>query len=178
MHLLIALIGVLAAVIFFVLRTRRAVEAAKQLHRETKPLQHRARDAVAGMIGTPLGRVREPDLAAAVLMIQIVRSDGAMTAEEKNLILDRLASPIGAADPQALFERAWRLTAQQAFFSQVSDQLAPMLRERLTRQEQEDLIAMLTQVASARGEPSELQRSSIARISKRLLGLQTAFTRP
>ncbi|WP_020177471.1 TerB family tellurite resistance protein [Methylopila sp. M107] len=178
MHLLVLLITIAAAAIFFVVRARRAVQEAKRLHRETKPLQHRAKDAVTAMIGTPLGRIREPDLAAAALMIQLVRSEGAMTAEEKETILARLADPIGAADPQALFEQAWRMTAQEAFFSLVSDEVTPMLKERLTPPQQADLIEMLRQVAALRDGPSELQRSSIARFAKRLTGAPAAFTRP
>jgi uncharacterized tellurite resistance protein B-like protein len=168
MHILIAVAGIIAAVIFFLVRANYAVRAAKELNQDTKGLQRRAHQSFQQIFGTRLSRIRDPQLAATILMIQLVRTGSPVTAQEKTAILDNLADPLGVTSPQAMFERAWGYTENRKFFSLVGDELLPLLRESLTHEEKKQFVEMLEKTANAYSEASDLQQSSISRFKKRL----------
>lgn len=56
MHLLIAFGAILAAILYFVIRARYAVREVRELDRDTKMLQHRAKNGLERLIGSPLAR--------------------------------------------------------------------------------------------------------------------------
>ncbi len=169
MPFILGLLGVAAAIFFFMLRANSTVKAAKELNRDTRGLQHRARGVLQALIGTPLGRVSDPRLAATILMIQLVRTGSPVTAAEKTKILELMDDPLQVKDASAMFERAWGYTQPRHFFSQVAEELTPLLCDRLTVEERRQLVSMLTDVANAYGETSELQEGAIARLEKRLM---------
>ena len=169
MPILLGLIGIIVAGLFWILRTHGAVKGLQEVNRDTKGLQRRAVSTLQNLVGTPLQRVRDPRLAAVILMIQLVRTGSPLTASEKTRILEYMERPLEVDRISATFERAWGYTQARLPFSQVADALAPLLRDALTVAERGELIAMLTQVASAHSPPSELQREGIARLKRRLL---------
>ncbi|MFM9942227.1 MAG: TerB family tellurite resistance protein [Hyphomicrobiaceae bacterium] len=171
MHIIIGLLALAAGILFFVLRANSAVKAARELDRDTKGLQRRFKHGMQSLIGTPLGRVGDARLAATILMIQLVRTGTPVTAAEKTKILELMDDPLGIKDASAMFEKAWGYTEPRAFFSGYVDELLPLLRDRLNEPERQQLVAMLTDVANAYGEASELQREAIVRLEKRLLRL-------
>lgn len=172
MPLLLGLVGIIAAILFWVLRVHGTVKGLQAVDRDTKGLQRRAVSTFENIVGTPLQRVRDPRLAATILMIQLVRTGSPLTASEKTRILEFMETPLEIERISATFERAWGYTQARLPFSQVSDQVIPLLRETLTRAERTQLIEMLTQVAGAHSAPSELQREGIARLRRRLLSDQ------
>ncbi|MEE7442367.1 MULTISPECIES: tellurite resistance TerB family protein [Methylobacterium] len=169
MPILLGLIGIIVAGLFWILRTHGTVKGLQEVNRDTKGLQRRAVSTFQNLVGTPLQRVRDPRLAAVILMIQLVRTGSPLTASEKTRILEYMERPLEVDRISATFERAWGYTQARLPFSQVADALAPLLRDALTVSERGELIAMLTQVASAHSPPSELQREGIARLKRRLL---------
>lgn len=169
MPILLGLIGIIVAGLFWILRTHGTVKGLQEVNRDTKGLQRRAVSTFESLVGTPLQRVRDPRLAAVILMIQLVRTGSPLTASEKSQILDYMEKPLEVDRISATFERAWGYTQARLPFSQVADALAPLLRDALTPAERGELIVMLTQVAGAHSPPSELQREGIARLKRRLL---------
>lgn len=169
MPILLGLIGIIVAGLFWILRTHGTVKGLQEVNRDTKGLQRRAVSTFANLVGTPLQRVRDPRLAAVILMIQLVRTGSPLTASEKTQILDYMEKPLEVDRISATFERAWGYTQARLPFSQVADALAPLLRDALTPAERGELIVMLTKVAAAHSPPSELQREGIARLKRRLL---------
>jgi uncharacterized tellurite resistance protein B-like protein len=166
---LAALIGLVLAVLYFLVRANKAAKAARELNRDSKGLQRRLRNGVTRLIGTPLARVNNPGLAAVILMIQLVRTGTPVTAQEKTKILELMEESMRIANSSAVFEQAWAYTTPRGFFSSVADELIPMLRERLDIAARGELIAMLTQVADALNGASDLQLEAIARLKNRLL---------
>lgn len=177
MPLLLGLLGLLAAGLFWVLYMHRTVKGLQEVDRDTKGVQRRAVSAIRNIVGTPLERVRDARLAAVILMIQIVRTGSPVTASEKTKILEFMEDPLAFENISAAFEQAWGYTQQRFPFSQVSDPLIPLLRSRLSVDERMELITMLTQVASAHSAPSELQREGIARLKNRLLAGEKGTSR-
>ncbi len=120
------------------------------------------------LFGSRLERVSDPRLAATILMLQLVRTGSPITAAEKTAIMELMEDPLGIANIEAIFVRAWSYTDGSRFFSPVADDLVPMLRRKLTLQERLDLVEMLRKVAGAYGEPSDLQLEAINRLKRRL----------
>ena len=168
MPVLIGLAGLAIAVLFWVLRAHSTVKAVKELDSDTKGLQRRVKHGLERLIGSKLERVRDPRLGAVILMIQLVRTGSPVTAQEKTQILELMENPLAISDISAMFARAWDYTTPRLFFSSVSDELLPMLREKLDQGERLQLISMLTKVANACNGASDLQIEAIARLKKRL----------
>lgn len=168
MSALIALLTVIGAVLFWVWRLNNAVQTAKELDRDTKGLQRRARNTAIDIIGTKLQRVQDTRLAATILMQQLVRTGAPVTAAEKTRIMELMEQPLGIANIEQIFVRAWSYTEQNRAFMPVAEELMPLLRAKLSRDECFDLVDMLKQVANAYGEASELQAEAIDRFKRRL----------
>lgn len=166
MHLLIAFGAILAAILYFVIRARYAVREVRELDRDTKMLQHRAKNGLERLIGSPLSRVRDPRLAATILMIQLVRTGSPITAAERQAIHANMRDRMQVDDPERMFRRAFGYTRERAFFSVFAEELGPLLRSKLNEQERGDLVDMLAEVANAYGEASELQAGSLVRMRK------------
>ncbi|GGF84731.1 hypothetical protein GCM10007301_50890 [Azorhizobium oxalatiphilum] len=177
MPILLGLIGLLMAGLFWILYTHRTVKGLQELDRDTKGAQRRAVSALRNIVGTPLERVRDPRLAAVILMLQLVRTGSPVTASEKTKILEFMEAPLAFEQISTAFEQAWGYTQQRFPFSQVADPLIPLLRQKLTVEERAELITMLTQVASAHSALSELQREGIARLKNRLMAGEKGFGR-
>lgn len=168
MAIILALAGIVAAVTFFVIRAHSTAQALREVDRDTKGLQHRAKATFQSIIGTPLGRVRDVRLAAVILMIQLVRTGSPVTAAEKSRIQDFMRNPLEIESIAALYEKAWGYTEHRRPFSLVADELVPLLRTALTEPERLHLIEMLDAVASAHSPASELQREALVRLKRRL----------
>lgn len=102
-------------------------------------------------------------------MIQRVRTGSPLTARGKTRILGFMETPLEIERISATFERAWTYTQARLPFSQVSDQIVPLLRETLTPPERAQPIEMPTEVAGAHLAPGALQREGIARLRRKLL---------
>lgn len=169
MPVLLLAIAVLGGILFWILRAHGTVKQLREVDQDTKGLQRRAKSALEGIIGTPLGRVRDVRLAATILMIQLVRTGSPVTAAEKTQILELMEEPLHVENVSAMFERAWGYTEARRPFSLVADELLPLLRDALTEDERQQFVSMLSKVAGAHSSPSELQREAVARLRRRLL---------
>jgi uncharacterized tellurite resistance protein B-like protein len=135
-----------------------------------------AGDALA-LARRPLHQLQDVRLAAVILMIQLVRTGAPLTAAEKSVIYELMADPLKVEDRLAMFELAWQMTDRGRVFSPVADDLTPLLIDRLTVDERLEFIGMLTKVANAYGEASDLQREAIVRLKRRLMAEQISNLR-
>jgi len=170
MPVLLWLVVIAFGVSYWIIRANSTVRAAKNLNRDTKGLQRRVKHGLQDAIGTPLQRVRDPRLAAVILMIQMVRTAGPVTATEKTRIVELMDHPLQIENISDMFEKAWAYTEPRRPFSTAADQLMPLLRKSLDDDECMELLDMLRQVAGTDNEPSELQLEAIVRLKRRLLG--------
>ena len=169
MPVLLGLLAIVGAILYWVIRAHSTVRAVQDINRDTKGLQSRVKYGLQSLIGTPLQRVRDPRLAAVILMVQLVRTGSPVTEAEEAKIMELMKHPLQIEDPPAMFGRAWDYTQARRPFSTAADELLPLLRNRLSDDERRELIEMLRQVASAYGEPSELQDEAIVRLKRRLV---------
>src|SRR6476659_779364 len=80
MPILLGLIAIILAGLFWILRVHGTVRGLQAVDRDTKGLQRQALSTFEAFVGTPLQRVRDPRLAATILMIQLVRTGSPLTA--------------------------------------------------------------------------------------------------
>ncbi len=168
MPVLLGLMTIFGVVLYWIYRVNSAVDTVNDLDGKTQGLQRHARNIGLDLFGTRLQRVRDPRLAATILMIQLVRT-GAVTAAERTTIMELMERDLNIAKIQATYVRAWGYTEQNRVFSPIANELVPLLRDKLTIAERGQLIDMLTMVANAYSEASELQVEAIARLKRRLL---------
>ena len=63
MVVIVAVIGIVGAVLFWIIRAHGTATALREVNRDTKGLQRRAKSTLEDIIGTPLKRVRDVRLA-------------------------------------------------------------------------------------------------------------------
>jgi uncharacterized tellurite resistance protein B-like protein len=173
--ILILAAAVLTGVVFWVLRAHGTVTRLREVDRDTKGLQRRARAAFDDFFGSALQRVSDVRLAAVILLIQIVRTGSPITAAEKTRILELMETPLEIERISQTFERAWAYTRPRYPFSQIADPLVPLLKARLTEAERLQFVEMVRSVASAHSAPSELQREALVRLKRRLVAAKPAL---
>ena len=110
-----------------------------------------------------LERIDDARFAAAILMLQIVRTGSPVTNAERARILDFLADPLQVKDPAAMLDRAMDHAAARRPFHLTAEAVLPLLRRRLTQDERAALLTMLNAVAGAHSPPSVLQDAALAR---------------
>lgn len=170
MPIVLGLAAIVGGLLFWLYRLNHAVDTVRELDGKTQGLQRHARNAGLTIFGTRLQRVTDPRLAATILMLQLVRTGAPVTAAEKTRIMEIMESELHVTKIEAMFVRAWGYTEQNRVFSPIADELVPLLRSRLTEAEGDDLVGMLTRVANAYSEASELQLAAIARLRRALKG--------
>jgi uncharacterized tellurite resistance protein B-like protein len=109
----------------------------------------------------PLRAIDDPRDAAAVLMLLIARHDGDPTREQIALIESKLRNVFGFE--RELTERMTQarfIAGQTDGFGQAASVFATLFRQRLTREERRQLVAMLEEVACHEA-PSETQIEAI-----------------
>ena len=118
------------------------------------------------LVEPELGRLRQIDdtrFAVAILMLQIVRTGSPVTGAERARMLQFLADPLQVGDPAAMLDKAMGQAAVRRAFHLTAGAVLPLLRRRLTRDEQEALLAMLNAVAGVHNPPSARQGAALAR---------------
>jgi hypothetical protein len=103
--ILIAVVGILAAILFWILRAQHTVQHLNAVDRDTGRLQREPRSVLEDVFGTSPERVHDVRLAARIRMIQIVRTGSPVTASEKTQILEFMETPLGIDAMSAAFER-------------------------------------------------------------------------
>lgn len=169
MHIVVAILSGIATIFYLIFRAHSTARFVRELDRDTHGLKSRARRALEGLIGSRYSRIRDPRLAATILMIQLVRTGTPLTAAERLQIMALIREPMQVDDPERMFRKAWRYTKRRGSFTSIATDMMPMLRARLSVDERFQLIGMLRQTASAYGGESELQALMIARLQRQLM---------
>lgn len=169
MLIVIAILSGIAVIFYWMFRLQSAARSVRELDRDTRHLRNRGKRVFEGFIGSSHRRIRDPRLAATVLMIQLVRTGAPLTYDERLKIMALVRGPMQIDDPEPMFRKAWRYTKRRGSFPSIATDVVPMLRARLSVDERFQLIGMLRQTASAYGEESELQAEMIARLQRQLM---------
>jgi uncharacterized tellurite resistance protein B-like protein len=155
MHILaglVAAIGVVLAILWRIQQASHAVrdigEAADDARGFFRRWSWRRKTSV-----NPLDLVTDPREAATAMMAAVAEADGALTERERVAILRFVVEKFGATPSQAeeLLAQARWLIKDRSDLGETFRRLLPPIRKTCSKQEQQDLVAILQTVAAANG---------------------------
>jgi hypothetical protein len=166
MPILIAMAGALVTGLVYWVRYGNGMEHIDQTLRDWRA--GRRREASERQIrSAPLRSLRHPVDAAGVLMVLAARQRGLPTPEQEAEIRARLRDVTEPGDDFDTRMAVIRHAADQAPDSDTAIRaLAPLLRDRLTRAERDDLCRMLRAVATVHQGPTETQNRFIEQVRR------------
>ncbi|WP_300532466.1 TerB family tellurite resistance protein [Maricaulis sp.] len=171
MHILLGLVGAIAAIGIWIYRIRAAADAASQvadLAGEAANLPRKMRfRSKARRNG--LDVIDDPREAATVLMLCIVRVDGEVTAAHKEAIAGQMVTRFELdrdASEEILARASWHVS-ELVDETNAINKMVDFIIERVGRDEMPALMQMLEAAASIDGEPSAYQQAYIKRCRMR-----------
>lgn len=168
MPFLIAMAGALTTGLIYWIRYGDGMAHIDQALRDWRTGRRRAASEKAFGLA-PLRSLRHAADAAGVLMVLVARLRGELTPEQEARILARMEAVTEPGDDLGTRMSVIRHAAAQAPDPNAAIQsLAPLLRDRLTRTERDDLCEMLEDVAGVHQGPTDAQAAYIERIRRAL----------
>lgn len=173
MHIVIGVITALGALAFWIIRAREAAHAAHELGDmagDVRGLFRRRRWRKKTEIDLSR-QVKDPSLAAAVMMCATAQSDALLTEREHQVMLDLMQRNMGldAQKAEELFAQARWLTSDMKDLDATLRRVSRPVIDSCTVEDRNDLIAMLTAVAEAEGPADPLQQAAIERLRHDLI---------
>jgi uncharacterized tellurite resistance protein B-like protein len=172
MHILVAIIGVLGAIGYVLYRLSIAAEATKEVVESAKDAGSMVRrwGWRRKFAKDPLDFATDPREATVALMAALAQSDGAMTERERGIILDRTVHMTGgtAVHAEELLAHGRWMVRDSRDLNRCFAKLTPLLRQGCTREQMDDVLAMLDDVAHADGAPGPIQLEAISRLRRAL----------
>lgn len=172
MAILGAIVGLLGAALFLLIRMNMAADAARGLADTADDARGlfrrwRWRRKLATDV---LAEVDDPRLAAAAMMVGLAQADGAMTATERTVIEKSLTGSLGASAQAAgeMVAHARWLVRNMPDADEAFRKLTPVILKTCGPDEIRDLLSMLDCVASADGKPGEPEQQALDRLRRAL----------
>lgn len=172
MHIFLALIGILTFVAVWYWRLKLISGAARDGYKAAKGFadkRRRARPPPAS-----LARISDPREAAAVMMLEIARTRGAVSEQKKAAIRAEMIDHFGFSDAEAgdLIRRAGLLTRKTPPPKVVMSRMGEVIVRSpgMGPKEFDDLCAMLENVAVADGRVSA-EETDLIQVWRRKAGL-------
>jgi len=171
MHILVAVLGALATVLFLLSRIGKGAsdlaETAQELSNLPRRLRHRRK---AGKQGLDL--IENPVEAATVLMIAVARMDGLgrVSDTQASHIAKQLSEHMQLS-PEDADGYVVQLRSLSGYLKQADSALFPMvdlLQTFVTKEEARDLSTMLVSVAESDDPPNPEQLNFIRRFEERM----------
>lgn len=171
MHILIAILGGLATILFLLSRIGKSAsdltDTAQELSNLPRKLRHRKK---AGKQGLDL--IESPVEAATILMIAIARMDGLGRVSETQAarIAEQLSEHM-QLEPSEADGYVVQLRSLSGYLKQADSALFPMvsvLRNAVSKEEARELSSMLVNIAEAETPPNNEQQNFIRRFEERM----------
>jgi uncharacterized tellurite resistance protein B-like protein len=171
MHILLGLVGAVAAIGFWIYRIRAAADAAREvadLAGEAANLPRKLRfRGKARRKG--LDVIDDPREAAGVLMLCVLRIDGEVTPAHKEAVTGQMVTGFELdrdAAEEILARASWHVS-EMVDETNAINKMVDFIIERVGRDEMPVLMRMLEAVAASDGEPSAHQQAYIKRCRMR-----------
>jgi len=166
MHILLAIVGVVGGIGFFIWRMSLAARGAREL-------ADVATDAVGAVrranfrrkaTGNPLSQLEDPREAVAALMVAVAKAEGDLTQKQIKVMEALIKHRLEFDDAEELIAHARWLTQDAAEPGMVVQRVSKFVARTCSQEQKEDLLALLNDVASINGEPSALQLGAIRQL--------------
>ena len=161
MHILMMIIGVLSTIGVIIWRIQMATHAAKEIGDFAKGAANLPRKLAfrrkTGKAGSDL--VTDPREAAVVLMLEMARANGEVTADQKAAIQDIICDQFGFSSDEAeevLVKASW-VSAPEAGTDKLVRRMIKLICANVTHEEVVELDGMLERISEVDGLPSSAQ---------------------
>lgn len=161
MHILMMILGALAAVGGIIWRIQMAAHAAREVGDMAKTAANLPRLLAfrhrSGKKGSRL--VQDPREAAVILMLEVARAAGEVSREQKDVIRDIICEhfEFSEADAEEVITQASWVSQDEAGHDAMHRRLTKLIMGAVTEKELVDLDSMLVRVSSAEGTPTAAQ---------------------
>ena len=172
MHILMGVLAALGTIAYLVIRAGQINKAGRELAEtahDVRCLVRRSRWKSRTAVDV-LRDIRDPRLAATIILYAIAKSEGEVTERQRTEILATMASMLGMSHDEATntyAEVRWLLRDLHDAPT-ILRRAAPAIFESCDGAEIEELIAATIAVAKVEGEPSEHQQLAIESLDRKL----------
>lgn len=171
MHIVLGILGVVAALsyYFFVLRrgAQAAGEAVDMAQRVRGKMRRNAFRKKAE--GSVLSSVEDPGTAAAVVFMKLAEMDGVVLEDTKEQIVTIIRDEIGMKDAEEVMPFAEWIAKQSVNPSDIIRAYKGIWSSNLDPTQMAEFIDMAARVANLSGEPNQDQREMLRLMRERLL---------
>ncbi|WP_157231003.1 TerB family tellurite resistance protein [Kiloniella laminariae] len=169
MHILLAVLGALGGLAYFIWRVRATTTAARDVIEAADDIRSAARrfGYQRKLKANPLDDVEDNRLVAAAIMAAFARMDGDYTREQLEAIHAECQKTFAATAKEAeeITGQARWLMEQASNRDEAIRRLSKNLRSSLTDMEKRDLLAMVERIARIEGDSlRDLQKEALARL--------------
>ncbi|MCF6197882.1 MAG: TerB family tellurite resistance protein [Hyphomicrobiaceae bacterium] len=174
MHILLGILGVIGSLGMLLWRIKMASDAAKDIAQTAQGAKNylRRRRWEKRATADPLKDMEDPREAAATMMAALAAYDSTISEREEKTILHEIKTNFDTDDRLAselLAHGRW-LSKDAGDLNSFLSHLMPPIMRHLGPKEKNDLLTMLTNVANANGEASDLEKDAILFV-KRHMGI-------
>lgn len=171
MHVLLGIIGVIAAASYYFFIFRRAGDAANEAIDMAQRVRGKMRRNAfrKRAEGSVLTSVEDPGTAAAVLLGKVAECKGPVLDNTKAEITNIVANEIGMPDADEVVPFALWIAGQTVNPSDIIRTYKPLWLEHLNSAQMAEFIDMASRIAHLNGDPNAEQNSIIAMMKERLL---------
>lgn len=170
MHIILGLLAAIGAIGVLLWRINAAADAAKGVAEKAGEARvaYRRWSWRRKLASDPLDLVTDPREAAAVMLVALAQSDGALTERERTAILAAFTGTLRAsvADAEELLGHARWLAREVRDLDRCFNRMQPILRRGCTSAEIAELVGLLQSVAEVDGKPDAIARDAIARLRR------------
>ncbi len=167
MHIILAILGAAAAVIFFLYRVYWTVQTGREIaDRVGDPRRFVRKFRWAHKVkGNPLETLEDPREAATVLMLAVARTEEELTDTARAVIQAQMRRHfhMSEAAAEAMFRQLAWMTRDMTDVTPRMRRLVMLLRRYCTAAEREDVATMLDEVSQACGGLTPMRRQIIQR---------------
>ncbi|MEM9332811.1 MAG: TerB family tellurite resistance protein [Pseudomonadota bacterium] len=171
MHIVLGIIGAIAALSYYFFVFRRAGQAATQAVDMAQQFRGKMRRNAfrKKAEGSVLTSVKDPGTAAAVLLIKIAECDGPVIAASKQEITKIIRNEIGMEDADEVIPFAEWVCGQAVNPADIIRKLKPLWVENLNSTQRAEFVDMAQRIANLSGKPNQEQKEIIRQMRERLL---------
>lgn len=171
MHIILGILGVIAAASYYFFILKRGADAAGQAIDMAQTVRGKMRRNAfrKKADGSVLTAVEDPGTAAAIIMVKTAECKGVITDETKDVIKAILKDEIGMDDSDETVPFAQWVCEQVASPNDIIRQYKTLWMSNLNPTQMAEFIDMVQRVANMDGDPNGEQKEVIRQMRNRLL---------
>jgi len=170
MHIVLGILGVLGALVFWYYRLRfiggaasEAIDAAGKMRGAFNRRKFRNK-----VEGSPLTAIDDAQTAASVMAVAVMEERGPLSREAEDVLRSELETTINVTDPVEMSTFAKWVVQQAKDPNNISRQFAKLWNSTLPENDRREFLSMIERLSAVGGEPNQAQLQAILKLKERL----------